>query len=103
MNETEPLDEVSKIRYLWHQNRGDWKQGTDAKDVHFYYTEKRNHVFESLMANAENIGEDVPLMKGIKHEVRGFDPEAVKETIETPILYRNVLKLTVKKEQKTKR
>jgi len=33
-----------------------WKQGTDAKDVHFYYTEKRNHVFESLMVNAEYIG-----------------------------------------------
>ena len=76
-------------------------RGTEGDEIfHFYYMEKRNHVFESLMANAENIGKDVPLMKGIKHEVQGFDPEAVKEIIETPILYRNVLKLKVKKNRK---
>lgn len=75
--------------YIFDETKGD-------ETFHFYYLGKRNSIFESFLRGAEDIGKDLPQMRGVENIVSGFGPEAVNKTIDKPIFYRNDLKLIFK-------
>ena len=64
MNESEPLDEVSKIRNLWHQNRGDGRltgmstEGTCLLSVRCP-AHRRHDLYLGCYAEHRKLGNDV--------------------------------------------
>jgi hypothetical protein len=86
-----PLNKIMIGGYTFDQIKCD-------EIFHFYYFDKRNEIFESIVGRSKDIGKDMPQMRGILDTASGFDPQTMNKTIDSPIFYKSDLTLRLKHE-----
>jgi len=95
ISENLPLNKVLIGGYTFDDKPG-------IESFSFYYTDKRNSQLETIIKKAQNIGKDMPRMKGvlttgvskINRKLTGVSRINIDKTISKPAFYHNKLTLT---------